>query len=353
MRYRKISKDLAAEEYMRANESASVELRKKEIEEKITSEELRKKELNEQMTPEELRKAEVEKEMQRIRAIAKYRKAASAELLQRQEEEQKVKIEALRQKLQIEALRQKLQRERQAQIIKEMQERNAVEHKATVKAAQIAARKEQETREAGRTSDFNLEEKDRKLMETEVDLELAEDDLKETKAAQDRMKETEKYMKELREEQAKKIEEEKAQKTNAIQNIFKKLTSWPRRKIPTQEELNSDSIKEETAAVNTAVNKKAIDEKATETLRESESTKKEDEEEEKRKIKEAIFANKAANVIKRYTSSNLPLSRKVKKNAKDNEFYAKYGGFQVDEAEAIEAVNNSQKNYSDGFELVM
>lgn len=384
MRYREINRSLAAKIYRKSNEEAAKKFNETKLEES---------KLNKKMTEDELRKAEVEKEMQRIRAIAKYRQAASAELLKRQEEEQKVKIEALRQKL---------RRERQAQIIKEMQERNAVEHKATVKAAQMAARKEQEAREAGRTSDFNLEEKRkkmmdayytqqdkvkaRKLMGTEVDLELAEDDLKETKAAQERMEQTEKYMQELREEQAKKIEEEKAQKTNAIQNIFKKLTSWPRRKIPTQEELNSDSIKEETATVNTAESKETTDEKATETLRTAESTSsikeevtsrqeqsyqervfqelcdahkksgmtqetidevissvEEENKEKRRKISQAAtLANKFKKAIKQYTS-NQPVLKEGEKQAKNNELNKKYGRFEIDHEQALEMAQRKKE----------
>jgi len=388
MEYRKVNRNLAAKEYERANEAASEELRKEAIKE---------------MTPEELRKIEVEKEMQRIRARMNQRLGkVDPEELKRQEEEQKAKIEALRQKL---------QRERQAQIIKEMAERNAVEHKATVKAAQMAARKEQEARESKRTSDFDLEEKrkkmmeayytqqdkvkQRKLMETEVDLEMAENDLEETLAAKSRMDKTEEIMQELREEQAKRIEKEKKEKTNAIQNIFKKLTSWPRRKIPTQEELNNDSLKAGTATVNIAETRETtMEEKEDKTVRTEESTLSMKGEEEstpisrkdnetlidvqKRKLVEngimtqeeinkmdyekerQSFVEKAKrkimgrvkNATQKYEYSSsiqsnvkgqTPLSRKDKKRTR-NDMDELYGGFEIDHAKAHKAVNHSQES---------
>ena len=210
-------------------------------------------------TAEELRKAEVER----------LRDANTEASLKRQEEQQKAKVEALRQKL---------KRERQAQIIKEMAEKNAVNQKAAILASQIAAREEQKVREAGKTSNFDAEEKKKQMMNAyniqrskannralihdEVNLELSEDDLKEIEAAQERMKNTENYMQELREEQAKKIEEEKAKKTNAIKNIFNKLTSWPRRKIPTQEELSNDGLKEGVTTANSEENNKDVQEES-------------------------------------------------------------------------------------------
>ncbi len=227
-------------------------------------------------TAEELRKAEVEREMKKIRERMqqRLRDANTEASLKRQEEQQKAKVEALRQKL---------KRERQAQIIKEMAEKNAVNQKAAILASQIAAREEQKAREAGKTSNFDAEEKKKQMMNAyniqrskannralihdEVNLELAEDDLKEIEAAQERMKNTENYMQELREEQAKKIEEEKAKKTNAIKNIFNKLTSWPRRKIPTQEELSNDGLKEGVTTANSEENNKDVqEERVSETL---------------------------------------------------------------------------------------
>lgn len=227
-------------------------------------------------TAEELRKAEVERGMKKIRERMqqRLRDANTEASLKRQEEQQKAKVEALRQKL---------KRERQAQIIKEMAEKNAVNQKAAILASQIAAREEQKAREAGKTSNFDAEEKKKQMMNAyniqrskannralihdEVNLELAEDDLKEIEAAQERMKNTENYMQELREEQAKKIEEEKAKKTNAIKNIFNKLTSWPRRKIPTQEELSNDGLKEGVTTANSEENNKDVqEERVSETL---------------------------------------------------------------------------------------
>lgn len=234
-----------------------------------------KKEMN-GATAEELRKAEVEREMEKMRQRMqqRLRDPNTQASLKRQEEEQKAKIEALRQKL---------KRERQAQTIKEMAEKNAVKQKAAILASQIAAREEQKAREAGKTSNFDAEEKKKQMMNAyniqrskannralihdEVNLELAEEDLKEIEAAQERMKDTENCMQELREEQAKKIEEEKAKKTNAIKNIFNKLTSWPRRKIPTQEELSNDGLKEGLTTANSEENNKDVqEERVSETL---------------------------------------------------------------------------------------
>lgn len=233
-------------------------------------------------TAEELRKEQVERDMKKIRAIMQQRLRKSntetEESLKRKEEEQKAKVEALRQKL---------QREKHAQDIRDMADRNAMEQKATMMASEIKAREDQKAKETGKTSNFDPEKKQeqmmnafdiqrskanaRNLMESEVDLWIAEDDLKEIKAAQDRMKEVEKDMQKLRAEQIKKLEEEKKKKTSAIQNIFKKLTSWPKRKIPTQEELNSDGLREEAATVNSVENNKDIqEERAKETLEISE-----------------------------------------------------------------------------------
>lgn len=231
-----------------------------------------RKEMNSK-TVEELRKEEVEREMKKIRERMQQRQrgANTEETLKRQEEEQKAKIEALRQKL---------QRERQAQIIREMADRNAARQKATIIASQIAAREEKKARETGRTSDFDAEQKKREMMDAfniqrsksnaknlipdEVNLKLAEDELEETKAAQDRRKQVEETMEELRAEQIKRLEEEKKQKTSAIKNIFNKLTSWPRRKIPTQEELSNDGLREGTTTVNSVENNKDIQEERVE-----------------------------------------------------------------------------------------
>lgn len=260
-------------------------------------------------TTKKLTKQEIEIEMKKIREIMekRQREANTAEL-KRQKEEQEAKIKALKGKLkvsnakeslksqeeqeraeaevlrqkqaEIEALRQKLQRERQAQIIRDIADRNAAEYKAYVMAEQIAKREEQKAREAGKTSDFDAEQKKREMMDAfniqrskansrnlipdEVNLKLAEDNLQEIESAQNRRKEVEKTMEELRAEQIKRLEEEKKQKTNAIKNIFNKLTSLPRRKIPTQEELSNDGLREGLTTVNSVKNNKGIQEERVE-----------------------------------------------------------------------------------------
>lgn len=388
MRYRNINESLASKKYSRMNE--------------LASEALNKKKENKEMTPEEIRKkAEVEKKMQEIRAIMNKRlkEANTEEALKRQEEEQRAKVEALRQKL---------KREKQAQIIKEMAEKNAVKQKAAILASQIAAREEQKARETGKTSNFDAEEKKRQIMDayytqqdkvkarnlmgTEVDLELAEDDLKETEAALDRMEKVEEIMQELREEEAKRIEEAKKEKTNTIQNIFKKLTSWPRRNIPTQEEISKNSLQEGISKAKTEESKTVTEAKGVVKSSESKETiKKEDimqnqekpktELDEFKKIllekdiitqqqlnemkykeeKEDFIAKakkkialKMKNATQHYEysasiQSNMkgitPFSRKEKKRTKNDMLRELYGGFQTDLNKAYE--DSLKKSQSD------